>query len=143
MIPSSAEAFPMTDRPITRSPRPGRHSRCTDLGRKTRCFPTGSARLRLRQVLHPPTFDDHVVVWLGLRLPSTLACISISTSQPNRTPSLPASALHDPPPDSPQNLIKTPPELAEVMVAWASLPEAIRIGILAIVRASSVPEHGR
>ena len=33
-----------------------------------------------------------------------------------------------------------PPELAEIMEAWPSLPEPIRAGILAMVRASAMKE---
>ena len=34
---------------------------------------------------------------------------------------------------------KTPPDLALVMNAWSSLPEALRAGIVAMVEAASLP----
>ncbi|WP_169972728.1 hypothetical protein [Tautonia rosea] len=51
------------------SPCLGPHRRSTDLGRKLRRFPTGSARARLWRTLRPPSFDDHVLRWLGITSP--------------------------------------------------------------------------
>jgi hypothetical protein len=50
-------------------PRPGPHRRSTDLGRKARRFPAGSARARLWRMLRPPTLDDYVLGWLGITSP--------------------------------------------------------------------------
>ncbi|WP_152053448.1 hypothetical protein [Tautonia marina] len=50
-------------------PRPGPHRQSTDLGRKVRHFPIGSTRSRLWCMLRPPTFDDHVLGWLGITSP--------------------------------------------------------------------------
>jgi hypothetical protein len=43
----------------------------------------------------------------------------------------------------PYGASEPPPELAEVVSAWPTLPEAIRAGILAMVRAASGTEDGR
>ena len=36
-----------------------------------------------------------------------------------------------------------PPDLAEVIEHWDRLPEAVKAGILAMVKASSAPSQGR
>ncbi|MEW4568849.1 hypothetical protein AB1L88_13370 [Tautonia sp. JC769] len=59
----------MTIPPEALPPRPGPHRRSTDLGRKARRYPVGSARGRLWRALRPPTFDDHVLGWLGITSP--------------------------------------------------------------------------
>ena len=48
-------------------PRPGRQRKASGSGRKARRSPTASARRRLWQVPRPPTFDDRVVAWLGVK----------------------------------------------------------------------------
>jgi hypothetical protein len=39
--------------------------------------------------------------------------------------------------ESPQNTPEIPPDSAQVLAAWHRLPEAVRAGILAMVKASS------
>ena len=42
----------------------------------------------------------------------------------------------------PTDTCKTDPDLAAVMAAWSKLPEAIRAGILAMVKAARIQSEG-
>ena len=64
-----------------------------------------------------------------MRQPGILTSLSENTGNHAHQRSLAPHLLHD--------TCNTDPDLAAVVAAWPELPEAIRVGILAMVRAAS------
>lgn len=59
---------------------------------------------------------------------------SKDVTQPS--PALNSACYSAQPPNQPQDTPETPADLAEVMASWPDLPEAVKAGIVAMVKAA-------